>query len=136
MDAKLIEMILKEHGISNIETVGDGAEALDYLHRRGLFSDRLALEPALVLLDLKMPRTSGWEVLQQAKEHPCLKLIPIVILTSSGDAHDVERAYALGANAYLIKQMDYDHYSDMLGTAAHFWLDHNQPPPGCLQPKE
>lgn len=136
MDAQLIQMILTDQGLSSVEAVGDGGDALDYLHRRGDYSDRVPMEPALVFLDLKMPRTSGWEVLSEIKNHPCLRTVPVVILTSSGDANDVQRAYELGANAYLVKQIDFDRYADMLATTARFWLGFNRSPPGCMQAKE
>ena len=129
-DAELtISALVKHSLVNNIQRVRDGVEALDYLYRRGQFSDRLAGNPAVVLLDLKMPRVDGLEVLCQIRSDPQLKLIPVVMLTSSPQEQDVRRSYELGASAYVVKPVDFDEFVQAVKLVGMFWASINQPPP-------
>ena len=129
-DAELtISALVKHSLVNNIQRVRDGVEALDYLYRRGQFSDRLAGNPAVVLLDLKMPRVDGLEVLCQIRSDPQLKLIPVVMLTSSPQDQDVRRSYELGASAYVVKPVDFDEFVQAVKLVGMFWASINQPPP-------
>ena len=129
-DAELtISALVKHSLVNNIQRVRDGVEALDYLYRRGQFSDRLAGDPAVVLLDLKMPRVDGLEVLGQIRSDPQLKLIPVVMLTSSPQEQDVRRSYELGASAYVVKPVDFDEFVQAVKLVGMFWASINQPPP-------
>jgi len=129
-DAELtISALVKHSLVNNIQRVRDGVEALDYLYRRGQFSDRLAGNPAVVLLDLKMPRVDGLEVLGQIRSDPQLKLIPVVMLTSSPQEQDVRRSYELGASAYVVKPVDFDEFVQAVKLVGMFWASINQPPP-------
>ena len=129
-DAELtISALVKHSLVNNIQRVRDGVEALDYLYRRGQYSDRLAGNPAVVLLDLKMPRVDGLEVLGQIRSDPQLKLIPVVMLTSSPQDQDVRRSYELGASAYVVKPVDFDEFVQAVKLVGMFWASINQPPP-------
>jgi len=129
-DAELtIRALVKHSLVNNIQRVRDGVEALDYLYRRGQFSGRLAGDPAVVLLDLKMPRVDGLEVLGQIRSDPQLKLIPVVMLTSSPQDQDVRRSYELGASAYVVKPGDFDEFVQAVKLVGMFWASINQPPP-------
>jgi len=129
-DAELtIRALVKHSLVNNIQRVRDGVEALDYLYRRGQFSGRLAGDPAVVLLDLKMPRVDGLEVLGQIRSDPQLKLIPVVMLTSSPQDQDVRRSYELGASAYVVKPVDFDEFVQAVKLVGMFWASINQPPP-------
>lgn len=107
----------------------DGAEALDCLYRRGPFESRGEDPPSLVLLDLKMPRIDGFDVLQQIKSDTRFKSVPVVVFTSSRESTDVARSYQLGANAYIVKPVGFQQFSDTLQHAQRFWLGVNEPPP-------
>src|ERR1700694_2220767 len=103
-DAELALDALAAHHLANeVFHVRDGADALDYLYRRGQFAGRANGEPALVLLDLKMPKVDGMEVLRQIKSDPALKMIPVVVMTSSREEQDLLKSYELGVNAYVVK---------------------------------
>jgi CheY-like chemotaxis protein len=129
-DAELtISALVKHSLVNNIQRVRDGVEALDYLYRRGQFSDRPGGDPAVVLLDLKMPRVDGLEVLCQIRSDPQLKLIPVVMLTSSPQDQDVRRSYELGASAYVVKPVDFDEFVQAVKLVGMFWASINQPPP-------
>jgi CheY-like chemotaxis protein len=108
----------------------DGAEALDCLHLRGGFNTRQAGNPILVLLDLKMPKVNGLEVLQEIKTDPGLQMIPVVMLTSSHEPTDVIRSYELGANAYVVKPVDYQAFRAAIRRVSAFWVATNEPSPG------
>ena len=102
-DAELVLDVLTQHNLINeVMRVRDGAEALDYLHRRGQFDGRETGNPAVLLLDLKMPKVDGLEVLRQIRSDPQLKLIPVVVMTSSREEQDLVRSYELGVNAYVV----------------------------------
>jgi CheY-like chemotaxis protein len=109
--------------------VRDGVEALDFLYSRKKFEKRDAGSPAVVLLDLKMPRVDGLEVLRQVKSDPQLKATPIVMLTSSQDERDVRESYELGANAYVVKPVEFRKFASVLQQLELFWLGINHPPP-------
>lgn len=109
--------------------VRDGVEAIDFLCVRGNYANRQPVNPAVVLLDVKMPRLDGLEVLRQAKGDPNLKTIPIVMLTSSHDERDVRESYLLGANAYVVKPVEFRKFAFVLQQLETFWLGINCPPP-------
>lgn len=107
----------------------DGVEAMDYLHRRGDFAGRGGGHPVVVLLDLKMPRIDGIEVLRQVKAHPALHTIPIVVMTSSREEQDLLRSYQLGANAYVVKPVNFDEFVGAVEQVGAFWAVLNETPP-------
>lgn len=109
----------------------DGADALDFLYRRGAFAGQSSNRPAVMLLDLKMPRIDGLEVLRQVKSDPDLKTMPVVVLTSSREDQDVLETYALGANAYVVKPVRYQSFLDAIQAVSAFWAGLNEPPPAC-----
>ena len=110
--------------------VRDGEAALDYLLTRGTFAHRLgAAPPKLVLLDLKIPKINGFQVLAEARRHAGTRLIPIVVLTSSNQTEDILQAYELGANSYVQKPVDFDALSDVIGRLAAYWMTTNLAPP-------
>jgi CheY-like chemotaxis protein len=128
-DAELTLAALREHRIANdIIVVRDGAAALDYLYRRGAFQRRSPEAPGLVLLDLKMPKVDGLEVLQAVKADPVLKHIPIVILTSSREEADLVRSYGLGVNAYVVKPVVFQDFMDAVKALGQFWAMVNELP--------
>jgi CheY-like chemotaxis protein len=132
-DAELALDALAAHHLANeVVHLRDGAEALDYLFRRGAFAQRANGEPAVVLLDLKMPKVDGLEVLRQMKGDPHLKLIPVVIMTSSREEGDVLRSYELGVNAYVVKPAKFGEFVDAVKQVGAFWAVINEPPPGSL----
>lgn len=108
----------------------DGAEALDYLYRRGEFSDRPAGHPAVVLLDLKMPRVDGLEVLRQIKGDQALRKIPVVIMTSSREDQDLNNCYDLSINAYVVKPVKFQAFVEAVKQVGAFWAVLNELPPG------
>ena len=130
-DAELTLNALAQHNLVNeIERVRDGAEALDYLYRRGQFSSRPDGTPTVVLLDLKMPKVDGLDVLRQIRNDPQLKLIPVVVMTSSREEQDVVRSYELGANAYVVKPVKFNEFVNAVMQVGVFWAMINEPPPG------
>jgi CheY-like chemotaxis protein len=132
-DVELTLAALAENHLANeVVVVRDGAEALDYLHRRGVFKLRTEGHPAVVLLDLKLPKVDGLEVLEQVKTDPALKTVPVVMLTSSREEQDLVRSYNLGANAYVVKPMEFHEFVNAIKEVGLFWAIVNQPPPGCL----
>ena len=128
-DVELTLNALAEHNISNSVAVArDGAEALDYLYQRGAYARREEGNPVLLLLDLKMPRVDGLEVLRTVKSDPRLRTIPVVILTSSREEPDVARAYELGVNSYIVKPVDLDQFMSAVSQAGLYWLLVNEIP--------
>jgi two-component system response regulator len=111
--------------------VGDGKETLDYLYRREAYAGYPPLQPALVLLDLKMPRVDGFDVLKQVKGDDAMRCIPIVVLSSSTQERDLRLAYDLGANGYIVKAMDFNEFRDTLDAVCKFWLNANEIPSAC-----
>jgi CheY-like chemotaxis protein len=133
-DAQLTLRALGDAHLANeVIVVRDGDEALDYLHRRGLFELRALGSPAVVMLDLKLPRISGLEVLKQMRATPELSKIPVVMLTSSREEQDVQTSYELGVNAYVVKPVDFKEFLSALKTLGVFWAVVNQPPNGCVR---
>jgi two-component system, response regulator len=121
-DAELTLGALSEYNLSNqVVWVSNGAEALDYLYRRGRFADRVGLNPILLLLDLKMPKVSGLEVLRRMKERPELADIPVVMLSSSREELDLREAQQLGASAYVVKPVHFHDFVDAVKTIGRFW---------------
>ena len=133
-DVELTLAALAEYHVANqVDVVRDGAEALDYLYRRGGYTARDNGHPALVLLDLKMPKVTGLEVLKQIKSDPVLKTIPVVMLTSSREEGDLITSYQLGVNAYVVKPVE---FGDFMGAVRHiggFWAVINEAPPSSLR---
>jgi CheY-like chemotaxis protein len=131
-DVELTLAALGENRLANEVVVArDGEEALDYLYRRGVFRLRTEGHPAAVLLDLKLPKVDGLEVLQRVKTDPELKIIPVVMLTSSREEQDLLRSYNLGVNAYVVKPVDFHEFVTAIQELGLFWAVINQPPPGC-----
>ena len=133
-DTELILEALSASNLANeVLSLGDGAEALDYLYRRGQFADRGNGQPIVVLLDLKMPKVDGIEVLRQVKGDPDLKLIPIVVMTSSREEQDLIDTYQLGVNAYVVKPLKFNEFVAAVAQLGAFWGVLNEPPPGTLR---
>jgi CheY-like chemotaxis protein len=129
-DVELTLAALKSSRLANdVVVVHDGAEALDYLYRRGALADRPADLPGLILLDLKMPKVDGLEVLKQIKGDPALKTIPVVVLTSSREEQDLIRTYDLGVNAYVVKPVSFEDFMKAVQALGQFWAVVNEVPP-------
>jgi CheY-like chemotaxis protein len=129
-DIELTVAALRSNGLANdIVVVRDGAAALEYLYRRGAFASRSPEPPGLILLDLKMPRVDGLEVLQQIKSDRAFKTIPVVVLTSSREESDLVRTYDLGVNAYVVKPVVFNEFMNAVKALGQFWAVVNEPPP-------
>ncbi len=130
-DEELTLRALQQHNIKNeIIVVRDGAEALDYLFARGAYADRDATTmPAVVILDLKLPKVDGFEVLQRMRADERTKLVPVVILTSSKEERDMVNGYKLGANSYVQKPVDFTQFVEAARQLGLYWLVINEPPP-------
>ncbi len=129
-DMELTLEALKEINLANpVATARDGAEALDYLYRRGKHAGRDEAHPLVVLLDLKMPKVDGLEVLRIVKADPSLQVIPIVILTSSKEERDLVETYRLGVNAYVVKPVVFADFVRAVKETGQFWAAINEPPP-------
>jgi two-component system response regulator len=129
-DVELTLHALKEHRIANhIEVVRDGAEALDFIFCAGAYAHRrIENSPKLILLDLKLPKVDGLEVLRRVKSDPRTRKIPVVMLTSSREERDIVESYQLGVNSYITKPVDFDQFSDAVRQLGFYWLLLNQPP--------
>ena len=133
-DVELTLTGLEEYHLANEVVVArDGQQALDYLYCRGEFSNRSPENPAVMLLDLKLPKVDGLEVLQQVKSDQNLKMIPVVVLTSSQEERDMMRSYRLGVNAYVVKPVDFHEFVNAVRELGVFWAVINQPPPGSMK---
>ena len=133
-DAELTLTALDDSGLSNeVVWVKDGQEALEYLYKTAAYSERADGHPAVVLLDLKLPKLDGLQVLERVKKDPDLKAIPVVMLTSSREEVDVARSYGLGVNAYVVKPVGFPDFVKALRELGLFWAVVNQPPPGSVQ---
>jgi CheY-like chemotaxis protein len=130
-DVELTLTALDDYKLANeVVVCRDGQEALDYLFARGKFSDRANENPAVILLDLKLPKVDGFEVLQQIKSDERLRMIPVVMLTSSHEEKDMMRSYRLGVNAYVVKPVDFHEFINAVKELGVFWAVINEPPPG------
>jgi CheY-like chemotaxis protein len=136
-DPKDIELTLgalEEYNLANeIVVARDGVEALDYLYRRNAFAERPEGNPVVILLDLKMPRMDGLQVLRQLKADEQMRLIPVVILTSSRESRDLEKCYLLGVNAYVVKPVRFTEFVNAVKEVGVFWALINEPPPGSVK---
>jgi len=133
-DVELTMTALEEYNLANEVVVAhDGAEALDYLYYRGGFQGRGGENPAVLLLDLKLPKVDGLEVLQQIKSDDQLKMIPVVVLTSSREERDMIASYRLGVNAYVVKPVDFHEFVNAIKELGVFWAIINEPPPGSVK---
>jgi len=133
-DVELTLNALLESRLSNeVEVVRDGAEALDYMYKRGKYAGGWDCLPCVILLDLKMPRVDGLEVLRQIKSDPALRHVPVVMLTSSREEKDLVMSYDLGVNAFVVKPVDFDQFVHAIRALGMFWAIVNEPPP--LMPK-
>jgi CheY-like chemotaxis protein len=133
-DVELTLTALTDYNLANeVVVTRDGQQALDYLYCRGEFSARSAVNPAVMLLDLKLPKVGGLEVLQQIKSDERLKMIPVVVLTSSHEEKDMMRSYRLGVNAYVVKPVDFHEFVNAVKELGVFWAVINEPPPGSVQ---
>ncbi|HEY6840111.1 MAG: hypothetical protein QOI53_1974 [Verrucomicrobiota bacterium] len=133
-DVELTLSALEEYNLANeVVVTRDGEEALDYLYRRGSFATRLNGNPAVLLLDLKLPKIDGLEVLQQIKSHEKLRMIPVVVLTSSREERDMVASYQLGVNAYVVKPVDFHAFVNAIKELGVFWAIINEAPPGSIR---
>ena len=129
-DVELTLTALHTLNLANeIAVVHNGAEVLDFVHRRNAYAQRDDVQPAVILLDLKMPRVDGLETLRQLRANPETKTIPIVILTSSREENDLVKGYELGANSYVVKPVDFDQFISAVSQLGVFWAIVNEPPP-------
>ena len=136
-DVELTLAALKEAHLANeVDVARDGAEALDYLYRREAFADRPDELPVFVLLDLKMPKLDGIDVLRQMKGDPLLKNVPVVILTSSREEQDLVQSYKLGVNAYVVKPVDFQQFTDSVRRLGFFWAVLNEAPSSLASSSE
>jgi CheY-like chemotaxis protein len=133
-DVELTMSALEDYNLFNELVVArDGQEALDYLYSQGQFSARPRENPAVILLDLKLPKVDGLEVLNRIKSDDRLKMIPVVVLTSSREERDMVRSYQLGVNAYVVKPVDFHEFVNAVRELGVFWAVINQPPPGSVK---
>lgn len=133
-DVELTLSALAEYNLANeVVSARDGVEALDYLYRRGQFESRPQGNPVVILLDLKMPRMDGVQVLKQIKADERFRYIPVVILTSSRESRDLEECYRLGVNAYVVKPVRFSELIEAVRQIGVFWVLINEPPPGSAK---
>lgn len=132
-DEELTLTTMEKYHVSNdIFVVHDGEEALDYLFRRGRYRDISPGNPSLILLDLNLPKMRGEEVLRQIRADEKLRMIPVVVLTSSREDKDMAEAYRIGINAYVVKPVDFHEFVEVVKNLAIFWCMTNEPPPGSI----
>jgi CheY-like chemotaxis protein len=136
-DAKDVELTLtalEEYNLANeVIVTRDGEQALDYLYCRGEYKARSNGNPAVMLLDLKLPKVDGLEVLKQIKSDGELRMIPVVVLTSSKEEKDMVASYKLGVNAYVVKPVDFHEFVNAIKELGVFWAIINEPPPGSVR---
>jgi CheY-like chemotaxis protein len=133
-DVKLTVTALDEYKLANeVVVVRDGEEALDYLYCREQFASRPQENPAVILLDLKLPKVNGLEVLQRIRSDDGLKMIPVVVLTSSHEEKDLVTSYKLGVNAYVVKPVNFHEFVNAVKELGMFWAVINEPPPGSAK---
>ena len=129
-DVELTLAALHSANVANeIVVVPDGEQALDYLHRRGRFAGRTTPQPCVILLDLKMPKVDGLEVLRSIRADPALHTLAVVVFTSSREEQDLVKSYQLGTNAYVVKPVDFNSFISAIGQLGFFWALLNEPPP-------
>lgn len=127
-----LEALRQNHLANEVVALRDGAEALDYLYQRGEFALRHGGLPAIVLLDLKLPKVDGLAVLRTLKGDDAMRNIPVVMLTSSREERDLVESYRLGVNAYVVKPVDFSSFVDAVRQIGSFWAVINEPPPGTV----
>jgi len=133
-DVELTLTALEEYNLANEVIVArDGEEALEYLYSRGKFKTRSGDNPSVMLLDLKLPKVDGLEVLKQIKSEEKLRMIPVVVLTSSKEEKDMVASYRLGVNAYVVKPVDFHEFVNAIKELGVFWAVINEPPPGSIR---
>jgi DNA-binding response OmpR family regulator len=133
-DVELTLTALEEYNLANEVIVArDGEQALDYLYCRGEYQGRSSDNPAVMLLDLKLPKVDGLEVLKQIKSDATLRMIPVVVLTSSKEEKDMVASYKLGVNAYVVKPVDFHEFVNAIKELGVFWAVINEPPPGSVR---
>ncbi len=133
-DVELTMTALGDYNLANEVVIArDGQQALDYLYSQGQYADRSPENPAVMLLDLKLPKISGLEILQKIKADDRLKTIPVVVLTSSNEEKDVMRSYSLGVNAYVVKPVEFHEFVNAVKELGAFWAIVNVPPPGSAK---
>ncbi len=128
-DIELTLAALAKHVVNEVDVARDGAEAVDYPYRRGAFVGRASGVPVLVMLDLKMPKVDGLEVLRTIKADPALKRVPVVVLTSSREQRDLAESYERGVNAYVVKPVEFEKFINAVRQLGLFWMLLNEPPP-------
>jgi CheY-like chemotaxis protein len=134
-DLELTLLALAKSNLANeVVTVRDGEECLDYLFTRGPYSGRTKGHPAVVLLDLKLPKVDGLQVLEEIKKDAALQGVPVVMLTTSREEQDLLRSYKLGVNAYVVKPVAFKEFMQAIQDLGVFWAVINEPPPGSLKP--
>ena len=133
-DVELTLTALEEYNLANeVVVTRDGEQALDYLYCRGEYKTRSLGNPAVMLLDLKLPKVNGLEVLKQIKSDGKLSMIPVVVLTSSKEEKDMVASYKLGVNAYVVKPVDFHEFVNAIKELGVFWAVINEPPPGSVR---
>lgn len=133
-DLELTLIALERSQLANeVVVLRDGAQALDYLRREGDYADRIEGKPAVILLDLKLPKVTGLEVLEAVRADPALRSVPVVMLTSSQEEADVVKSYELGVNAYVVKPVAFDRFVSAIADLGVFWAVLNEPPPGSVK---
>jgi len=133
-DVELTLTALEEYNLANeVIVTRDGEQALDYLYCRGEYKTRYSGNPAVMLLDLKLPKVDGLEVLKQIKSDGKLRMIPVVVLTSSKEEKDMVTSYKLGVNAYVVKPVDFHEFVNAIKELGVFWAVINEPPPGSVR---
>jgi DNA-binding response OmpR family regulator len=133
-DVELSLSALEDYNLANeVVVIRDGEQALDYLYCRGEYAARSGENPAVMLLDLKLPKVDGLEVLSQVKSDPKLKLVPVVVLTSSKEEKDMVASYKLGVNAYVVKPVHFHEFVNAVKELGVFWAVINEPPPGSVR---
>ena len=133
-DVELTLTALEDHNLANeVVVTRDGEEALDYLYCRGKYAGRPQENPDVTLLDLKLPKVDGLEVLEEIRSDGRLKMMPVVVLTSSHEEKDMMRSYTLGVNAYVVKPVDFHEFVNAVKELGVFWAIINQPPPGSIR---
>lgn len=137
VDLELTLRAFRKHKVSNpIAVARDGEEALDYIHMRGRFATEAPI-PGLILLDIRLPKVDGIEVLREIKAHPVYRTVPVVMLTTSQQETDIRTSYELGANSYIAKPVDFDKFLEVVGRIDLYWLLTNIAPPAAqVSPKD